>query len=216
LRPRRDGLSSKFWLQNTLNSQQMNTHPLPITRTILPRLATFWHWLIKATRPISSIGPQSSVNELPEVFWHLNYMPWPMALIWEHVPRLHWNEQEKELPVLFKTRLPTSTSDDGTSEAHGTGTRVFWPNDYLTQDIPDARIWTYGYNADVIGGLFQANNQNSVSQHGRDLAVRVEREIENKVSPCSVMGSNCLADETRTRLYLWCTVSAVSLPKTYV
>jgi hypothetical protein len=42
-------------------------------------------------------------------------------------------------------------------------------------------VWTYGYNADVIG-VFQANNKNSVSQHGRDLAVKLEREIENGVS----------------------------------
>jgi hypothetical protein len=51
----------------------------------------------------------------------------------------------------------------------------------LTHDIPEARVWTYGYNADVIG-VFQANNKNSVSQHGRDLAVKLEREIENGVS----------------------------------
>lgn len=42
-------------------------------------------------------------------------------------------------------------------------------------------MWTYGYNADVIGGLFQANNKNSISQHGRDLSVRLEREIDNGV-----------------------------------
>jgi hypothetical protein len=44
-------------------------------------------------------------------------------------------------------------------------------------------VWTYGYNADVIGGLFQfqANNKNSISQHGRDLSVRLEREINNGV-----------------------------------
>jgi hypothetical protein len=29
--------------------------------------------------------------------------------------------------------------------------------------------------------LFQANSKNSVSQHGRDLAVKLEREIENRV-----------------------------------
>ena len=54
---------------------------------------------------------------------------------------------------------------------------VFWPRDYLAQDLPQARVWTYGYNADVVQGVFQANNKNSVSQHGRDLAVKFEREI---------------------------------------
>ncbi|OTA70590.1 hypothetical protein K449DRAFT_15352 [Hypoxylon sp. EC38] len=73
------------------------------------------------------------------------------------------------------------TSSDGT-ERCGEVPRgqVFWPRDFLVQDLPDARIWTYGYNADVIGGLFQSNNQNSISQHGRDLATKIERDIEHK------------------------------------
>ncbi|KUJ20834.1 uncharacterized protein LY89DRAFT_682496 [Mollisia scopiformis] len=57
---------------------------------------------------------------------------------------------------------------------------IFWPEEYLVHDLPQARIWTYGYNADVIGGLFQANNKNSASQHGRDLAVQLDREIDNE------------------------------------
>ncbi len=60
---------------------------------------------------------------------------------------------------------------------------IFWPEEYLAPDLPQTRIWTYGYNADVMGGLFQANNKNSVSQHSRDFAVRLEREIDNEVSP---------------------------------
>ena len=31
-----------------------------------------------------------------------------------------------------------------------------------------------------MGGLFQAKNENNVSQHDRDLAVRVERDAENE------------------------------------
>ncbi|USP73041.1 hypothetical protein yc1106_00315 [Curvularia clavata] len=57
---------------------------------------------------------------------------------------------------------------------------IFWPEDYLVSDIPNACVWTYGYNADVIGGIFQANNKNSISQHGQDLSVRLEREIGNE------------------------------------
>ncbi|KAF2249222.1 hypothetical protein BU26DRAFT_314673 [Trematosphaeria pertusa] len=70
---------------------------------------------------------------------------------------------------------PTSSSP-APSSAPST---VFWPEEYLARDIPRACVWTYGYNADVIGGLFQANNKNSISQHGRDLSVRLEREIDN-------------------------------------
>ncbi|KAF2686316.1 hypothetical protein K458DRAFT_430168 [Lentithecium fluviatile CBS 122367] len=69
-----------------------------------------------------------------------------------------------------------------TEQAHASSSSsssVFWPEQYLTSDIPQARVWTFGYNADVIGGLFQANNKNSISQHGRDLPVRLERDIDN-------------------------------------
>lgn len=91
------------------------------------------------------------------------------------------------LKALFKSKpsssasisTTTSIADDETSEE--SPNKLFWPDEYLTQDIPEARVWTYGYNADAIGGLFEANNKNSVSQHGRDFAVRVEREIRNEV-----------------------------------
>ncbi len=77
------------------------------------------------------------------------------------------------------TSTTTSIADHETSEE--SPSKLFWPDEYLTQDIPEARVWTYGYNADAIGGLFEANNKNSVSQHGRDFAVHVEREIGNEV-----------------------------------
>jgi len=83
----------------------------------------------------------------------------------------------KTFKSLFKSKpSPATSTIDGPSKA-----TVFWPEEYLTEDIPDARVWTYGYNADVIGGIFEANNKNSVSQHGRDFAVKIEREIENEV-----------------------------------
>jgi hypothetical protein len=72
---------------------------------------------------------------------------------------------------------------------------VFWPEQYLAPDLPQARIWTYGYNADVIGGLFETNNKNSISQHGQDLAVKLERDIDNEVSPRR--SRCCLNLETR-------------------
>ena len=78
---------------------------------------------------------------------------------------------------------PTGTDQ---SQASNYSSKIFWPEQYLAPDIPQARIWTYGYNADVIGGLFQANNRNSISQHSRDLEVRLERDIEDEVIPQSL------------------------------
>ena len=92
---------------------------------------------------------------------------------------------------------------------------VFWPKDYLANDIREARVWTYGYNADVIAGLFQANNKNSVSGHGRDLKVRLEREIDDEVDP-TLFGrpESKISRKVRTLLYSWPTALVVSLSKT--
>lgn len=60
---------------------------------------------------------------------------------------------------------------------------VFWPQDFLTQDLGNqARVWTYGYKANVIS-MFEPNNRNTISQHGNDLIRRLERELfaKNKV-----------------------------------
>ncbi|KAJ8058483.1 hypothetical protein OCU04_012671 [Sclerotinia nivalis] len=83
---------------------------------------------------------------------------------------------------LFKSKSSKPSGSSTTSQSLSDIRKVFWLQDYVVEDIHEARVWTYGYNADVIGGLFQANNQNSVLQHGRDLAVKIEREIENEDS----------------------------------
>ncbi|KAK6950452.1 hypothetical protein Daesc_008780 [Daldinia eschscholtzii] len=75
--------------------------------------------------------------------------------------------------------------------------KVFWPRDYLAEDFPKARVWTYGYNADVIGA-FQANNKNSVSQHGKDFAVRVERNLKSK----AIWRSDFCSSQTKLIVFL--------------
>ncbi|TEY24921.1 hypothetical protein BOTCAL_1346g00010 [Botryotinia calthae] len=90
------------------------------------------------------------------------------------------SSKRKSFKSLFKSKSSKPPGLSTTSKSISDTHKVFWLQDYLVEDIPEARVWTYGYNADVIGGLFQANDENSVSQHGRDFAVQVEREIENE------------------------------------
>jgi protein SERAC1 len=45
---------------------------------------------------------------------------------------------------------------------------VPWPEELLSQDIPDARIITYGYDADVVHWTRPAS-QNTVREHARNL-----------------------------------------------
>ncbi|KAI9715644.1 MAG: hypothetical protein M1812_005796 [Candelaria pacifica] len=90
------------------------------------------------------------------------------------------SSRRMNIKSLFKFTKHPGESSSTQKRTSSRQQRVFWPYDYLIKDISQARVWTYGYNADVIGGLFQANNKNSVSGHGRDLAVRLERHIDNE------------------------------------
>lgn len=114
----------------------------------------------------------------------------------------------------FKPSSESNSTQKGASSRQEEA--VFWPQDYLVKDVSQARVWTYGYNADVIGGLFQANNKNSVSGHGRDLAVRLERDVENEViQPVAKRRKTRINGTTiRTRSYSWPTALAASLSKT--
>jgi len=80
-------------------------------------------------------------------------------------------------------KISSSSNRKSGSDNKAIGKEVFWPQELLAVDVPQARIWTYGYNADVIGMLYkQANNQNTVSQHGKDLAETLRRDIDNDAS----------------------------------
>lgn len=92
-------------------------------------------------------------------------------------------EPTSRLKTFFKrdkSRLRSDRSSPGPSNPQP---RPFWPHEFIPHDIPEAIVWTYGYNSEVISGVFTPNNENSVFQHGRDLAGRFEREIKNEVIP---------------------------------
>ncbi|RYP65927.1 hypothetical protein DL771_008057 [Monosporascus sp. 5C6A] len=111
--------------------------------------------------------------------------PYRLNVIFVHGLRGHpkhtWggvDEQSKTQTVLrstsreFFSRLGRrhKTPESNKTETSSSLRSPFWPKEFLADDIPEARIWTYGYNADVIEGIFRASNKNSISNHGRDLA----------------------------------------------
>ncbi|KAI1822513.1 hypothetical protein F4861DRAFT_385871 [Xylaria intraflava] len=80
-------------------------------------------------------------------------------------------------------QTPPGVGENNNDSTRGSSTehKVFWPRDYLLEDMPEAEVWTYGYNADVVEALFKANNRNSISQHAQDLYVKLERTIDNQM-----------------------------------
>lgn len=119
-----------------------------------------------ASRCSKAVEPQSTGRSAPSTFLHGIFLVEPSAaalltcgsIVFVHglrgCPRRTWEETASTSP-----------------------STIFWPNEFLANDLTEARIWTYGYNADVIGGLFQPGNGNSISHHGRDLSVQIEREV---------------------------------------
>jgi hypothetical protein len=61
--------------------------------------------------------------------------------------------------------------------------KVFWPRDLLPLDIPEARILTYGYDADVIGSTQNDSTKlNNLTTHAQDLLAKLDREMKNEVN----------------------------------
>ena len=48
-------------------------------------------------------------------------------------------------------------------------TRVFWPHDLLPDDVPNVRIFTYGYDSHISHYVSGPANQSNISQHGLTL-----------------------------------------------
>lgn len=51
-----------------------------------------------------------------------------------------------------------------------------WPRDELPKKITNARIFTYGYSADVIGP-FQAQSNNTITNHSNDFLIALIRDL---------------------------------------
>ncbi|KAI1747303.1 hypothetical protein F4782DRAFT_535596 [Xylaria castorea] len=58
---------------------------------------------------------------------------------------------------------------------------IYWPADFLPSVLPRAKIWTYGYNAEVSGKFFRANNKNNILEHGNDFMMKLERTLRDEL-----------------------------------
>lgn len=65
--------------------------------------------------------------------------------------------------------------EHSTRDRGGQGKDVFWPRDLLKDDVPKARIMTFGYNTKVTQG-YQAAHQGNIFSHARDLLYELEEK----------------------------------------
>ncbi|OBT60411.1 hypothetical protein VE03_10205 [Pseudogymnoascus sp. 23342-1-I1] len=134
---------------------------------------------------------------------------------WSHVPSTSTTgriedtdtrtNKHNNIKTFFGLKKSKKETDDNRQTSTSPPSDIFWPEEYLVPDLPQARIWTYGYNADVIGGLFQANNQNSVSQHGRDFAdliVFVAHSLGGIITKDALHRSETICKRTKLIVFL--------------
>jgi hypothetical protein len=89
--------------------------------------------------------------------------------------------------------------------------QIFWPSDLLSVALADARIFTWGYDADV-AKIFSFASQSSVSQHAKQLladlvavsvtAAQKQRPIVFVVHSLGGLVKDVLAFSRMTKTYL--------------
>ncbi|KAJ5153991.1 uncharacterized protein N7500_009430 [Penicillium coprophilum] len=72
-----------------------------------------------------------------------------------------------------RKRQEEAASSATQNEEIGATSGVFWPGDLLKEDLPQARIMTFGYNTNVQQG-YHAVNQGNIFSHARNLLYELE------------------------------------------
>ena len=95
-----------------------------------------------------------------------------------------------DYPSLKNEEALSNDEDEGESRLKGESSglsaaeAVFWPETLLPSIIPSARIFTWGYDADVNGWLSSAS-QNNIHQHASNLLVDLS-DLRFHANNCSV------------------------------
>lgn len=69
----------------------------------------------------------------------------------------------------------SNAAESSDQSSHG----IFWPAALLPEVVPDTRIWTWGYDADI-DGFWSPASQNTVSQHATNVLSDIADLLESK------------------------------------
>lgn len=119
-------------------------------------------------------------------------------------PERTWTKKTSALPTdnldqgsrrrdLLRRFLKSKPSESATKSSNAPSRTVLWPRDLLPDTVKDVRILTYGYNAHVVEGFFQAPNQNGITHHAANLLEALWRVRQDNVSSVT---SSCHATLT--------------------
>lgn len=91
-------------------------------------------------------------------------------------------------------------------------TKNFWPQTLLPQDLPNARIFTFGYDADIIGTL-EAAGSSTLRDHGKSLAndLALRRMKSRSVGETTFLDYSYSSDQTTNRINVLSYLSRMAL-----
>jgi len=74
-----------------------------------------------------------------------------------------------------------SSSQNASQEDNSDHEQVFWPAYTLPLAVPNARVWTYGYDSGLSKLMSQTDGRNTIPQYGINLIENLEAGLGNKV-----------------------------------
>ncbi|KAK3303714.1 uncharacterized protein B0T15DRAFT_282738 [Chaetomium strumarium] len=164
--PKPDGLSG------TGRATAANDSNRPRTMHRITRTATRSLWK-NSTRFVNTflavIGQRRRITSLLRQLWDFE-RPFPAGI------EVLYNPPNAVVDIIFVHGLTGDRIKTWT--AHGASEP--WPKTLLPEKIPNARILTVGYDANVVG-LFGAVSQNSIGNHAENLLSHVASKIDGKV-----------------------------------
>jgi hypothetical protein len=95
--------------------------------------------------------------------------PSPTRQLWSMMPFvIKWVHRTNHTGAASIVFVHGLTGNRETTWTHKQS-KTFWPQTLLARDLPNARILTFGYDADIIGAL-NAAGSNTLRDHGKSLA----------------------------------------------
>lgn len=84
------------------------------------------------------------------------------------------------LPAPIPVPSSSSTTEPSPVPLRSSTTEFCWPIDGLPQKLSNVQILLYGYEADIIGP-FQSKSQNTITAHGNNFLIALERELPENI-----------------------------------
>ncbi|KAF2654337.1 hypothetical protein K491DRAFT_679804 [Lophiostoma macrostomum CBS 122681] len=116
----------------------------------------------------------------------------PLLLTDENAPGV-------EVDIIFLHGLHGHRKDTWTYKDPD-GTECFWPQDLLPKDLPNARIYSYGYDADVIK-FFDGVAVVNLDQYAQTLCIQLSN-IQQSIEKASAPELKAIFDDTAGLLFL--------------